>query len=155
MRIRRNISSIPLRSASETWDRIIELVTGPGSKDVQQLTAASSVIASVITDELPADCPFLFEGCGPQLRIYCLYAIKALAAGNSVDSIAWNPTAGDWALHVPCDIENLEWVRKALAETSPRIKVFDVAEADRADQEVEKAAATSSDAIIIDWNLKD
>ena len=40
MRVRRDISSIPQRSASETWQRVVDLVTGKGSKDVQQLNAA-------------------------------------------------------------------------------------------------------------------
>src|SRR4051812_29315215 len=51
MRIRRDISSIPERSASETWDRIVDLVTGLGSKDIQQLKAAGGVMGSIITDE--------------------------------------------------------------------------------------------------------
>jgi hypothetical protein len=32
MRVRRDVSSIPLRTASETWQRIIDLVTGAGVK---------------------------------------------------------------------------------------------------------------------------
>ena len=40
MRIRREVSSIPCHSASETWQQIVALVTGPGSRDVQQLRSA-------------------------------------------------------------------------------------------------------------------
>lgn len=43
MRVRRDVSSIPFRSARETWQRIIDLVTGPGSKDVEQLKSATGV----------------------------------------------------------------------------------------------------------------
>ena len=32
MRVRRDVSSIPFRSAGETWQRIIDLVTGAGFK---------------------------------------------------------------------------------------------------------------------------
>ena len=43
MRVRRDISSIPFCSAGDTWQRIIDLVTGAGSKDVQQLKKAAGV----------------------------------------------------------------------------------------------------------------
>lgn len=151
MRIRRDISSIPERSASETWDRIVDLVTGTGSKDVQQLKAAGGVMGSIITDEHPAARPILIEGVGPQLRIYCQYGMDAIETGGKVDALNWNPTEGNWTMHVPCDPENLDWVKKSLATSSPRIKVFDVTEEERAEDETKKSAAES--AIVVDWNI--
>src|SRR5688572_9689637 len=103
MRIRRDITSIPERSASETWQRIVDLVTGSDSKDGQQLKAAAGVMGSIITDEHPAKRPILLEGVGPQLRIYCRYGMDAVEDGTAVDALNWNPTAGDWTMHVPCD----------------------------------------------------
>jgi hypothetical protein len=153
MRIRRDVSSVPFRSAGDTWQRIIELVTGTDSKYVQQLKSATGVMGSIITDEHPAVRAIMVEGVGPQLRIYCRYGMKAVEEGGKVDYLTWNPTAGDWTMHVPCDEENIEWVRQSLAETSPRIKVFDVAEADRADED-EPAAATKSSSLVVDWNIK-
>jgi len=152
MRVRRDISSIPHRSATETWDRIIELVTGQGSRDVQQLTNASGVMTSIVTDEHPAARAILIEGVGAQLRVYCRYGMKAVEEGSSVDPLTWNPTAGDWTMHVPCDTENIAWVKESLAKTSPRIKVFDVTEADRADDE-QQEAAKSGGGIVVDWNF--
>lgn len=151
MRIRRNIGSIPERSASETWQRIIDLVTGKGSVDVQQLKAAAGVMGSIITDEHPAARPILIEGSGPQLRIYCSYGMNAIEQGSNVDSLNWNPTDGDWTMHVPCDAENIDWVKKSLAATSPRIKVFDVADEERADDEQQQASAKGE--ILVDWNI--
>lgn len=153
MRVRRDVSSIPFRSASETWQSIVDLVTGPGSKDTQQLKNAAGVMGSIITDELPASHAVMLEGVGAQLRIYCRYGMKALEEGGKVDSLTWNPTAGDWTMHVPCDEENIEWVRKALAGTA-RIKVFDVAEADRAEDEEQTSVAKAGSSIVVDWNLK-
>ena len=150
MRIRRDISAIPERSASETWQRIIDLVTGNGSKDVQQLKAAAGVMGSIITDEHPADRPILLEGVGPQLRIYCRYRMDAIEQGSSVDALNWNPTEGDWTMHVPCDPENIDWVRKSLANSSPRIKVFDITEEEGVEDDTAKGAAR---AIVVDWNI--
>lgn len=154
MRVRRDVSSIPFRSASETWRRIIDLVTGAGSKDVEQLKSAAGVMGSIITDEHPASRAIILAGIGAQLRIYCRYGMKAVEEGGAVDALTWNPTAGDWTMHVPCDAENIDWVKQWLAETSPRIKVFDIAEADRAEEEEKGVAAQSSGGLVVDWNLR-
>jgi hypothetical protein len=152
MRIRRDISSIPFRSAGETWQQIVTLITGSGSKDVAQLTGAAGIMASIITDGHPGECAILVEGVGAQLRIYCRYGMKAIEEGGEVDLLTWNPTAGDWAMHVPCDEENIDWVKISLARVAPRIKVFDVAEAERAEEE--GPAAAKDDEILIDWNIQ-
>jgi len=65
MRIRRDVSSIPFRSAGETWQKIIDLVTGPGSVDLQQLRDARGVMGSIITDEHPAERAHSDRGCWP------------------------------------------------------------------------------------------
>jgi hypothetical protein len=153
MRVRRDISSIPLRSATDTWQGIIELVTGPGSKDVEQLRCAAGVMGSIITDEHPTSRAIMFEGAGPQLRIYLRYGMKALEEGTKVDALTWNPTDGDWTMHVPCDAENIDWVKKSLAACT-RIKIFDVAETDRAENEEKRAAAKGDGSIVVDWNLR-
>lgn len=154
MRVRRDVSSIPFQSASETWQRIIDLVTGSGSKDTQQLKDAAGVMGSIIADEHPAARAIMLEGVGAQLRIYCRYGMKAVEEGGAVDALTWNPTAGDWTLHVPCDSENIDWVRTSLASTSPRVKVFNVAEADRAEDEDTIAAEKSSSGLIVDWDWR-
>lgn len=153
MKVRRDISSVPFRSASVTWQRIIDLVTGPGSKDVQQIKDASGVMGSIITDEHPASRAIIIEGVGAQLRIYCRYGMKAVEEGGKVDSLTWNPTAGDWTMHVPCDAENIDWVRKSLSKTSSRIRVFDVAETDRAEDQ-EDDAVPKGNVVVVDWNVK-
>jgi hypothetical protein len=153
MRIRRDISSIPHRSASETWETIIKLVTGPGSKDAQQLRNAAGVMGSIITDEHPARRAIMLEGVGPHLRVYLRYGMKALEEGGKVDSLTWNPTEGEWTMHVPCDDENIDWVKKSLSACT-RIRIFDVAEADRAEEEEESSVAKTASSIVVDWNIK-
>jgi hypothetical protein len=96
----------------------------------------------------------MLEGVGAQLRIYCRYGMKAVEEGGNVDALTWNPTAGDWTMHVPCDKENIDWVTESLAESAPRIKVFDVAEADRAEEEETNTGAKSAAGVVVDWNIK-
>lgn len=153
MRVRRDISAIPLRSGTETWDQIVKLITGASTRDGECLTAARGVMASVIADEHPAKRPFVLEGVGAQLRIYCRFGTDAIEAGESVDALTWNPTAGEWILSVPCDSENIGWVRKSLARTSPRFKVFDVEKEERA-FDTEDTAISKTPGIVVDWDIK-
>ena len=153
MRVRRDVSAIPVRSAGETWETIINLVSELDSRDIHQLRNAAGVMGSIITDEHPAIRAIMIEGVGPQLRIYCRYGMKAVEAGEAVDSLTWNPTAGDWTMHVPCDAENIEWVKESLSKSSPRVKVFDVAEAERVEEEEDGVAAKGS-RVVVDWNVK-
>ena len=152
MRVRRDVSSIPYRSASETWERIVKLVTGPDSCDVQQITNAAGVMGSIITDEHLASRALIIEGVGPQLRIYCRHGMKAIEESSEVDSLTWNPTAGDWTMHVPCDAENIAWVRSSLSVSSPRIKVFDIDEPGT-DEERNEFDSKSKE-VVVDWNVR-
>ena len=154
MRVRRDLSSIPCRSASETWEQIVDMITGNDSVDVKQLQDASGILASIITDEHPAAKAITVEGVGAQLRLYCMYGMKAVEEGKKVDSLTWNPTAGDWTMHVPCDAENMSWVKSALAKSSPRIKVFDVEEEERGEKEESFSMRKQEDSVTVDWELK-
>ena len=153
MRVRRDISSIPQRTASSTWQRVTDLITGPDSIDTGQLRAAAGVMGSIITDEIPAAKPIVVEGVGAQLRIYLRYGMTAVEEGDAVDPLNWNPTAGDWTMRVPCDSDNIDWVKASLAKNAPRIKVVDVAEEERADHNSPRNAATTG-AIVVDWNVR-
>lgn len=154
MRVRRDVSSIPCRTASETWQRITDLITGTDSVDVGQLSAAEGVLATIITDEHLANDALVIEGVGPQLRVYCRYGLKAVEEGTAVDALTWNPTAGDWTMHVPCDTENLGWVTSSLAKSAPRIKAFDMAEGNQAEDETKATAAPAGSRLVVDWNFK-
>ena len=150
MKIRRDVSSIPLRSAEETWDRIIDLVTGADSLDHDQLLAARAVIASLIADELYSDHPLTWFGVGPRLVVYLRYGADAVQAGGDVDELAWNPTAGDWHLRVPCDAENLAWAREGLHEKAPRIELREPGELED-DSESAPNESAGRRPLRIDW----
>ena len=88
MKIRRDVASIPARSARDTWRVITDLLTSDGTVDRQQLDAAASIMESLIADEHPASVPIIFTGAGPRL--------DAGATGG-----AWiqTPDAGQAAAH--------------------------------------------------------
>ena len=103
MKVRRDIASIPKRSAAETWREIVNLITGEGSADAASLSAAASVMESLITDEHPAKVPIVVKGVGPRLVIYCLFGEDAMNADMDVAKLTWNPTADNWAMTAPTE----------------------------------------------------
>jgi hypothetical protein len=146
MKIRREVASIPARSAKDTWSTIIELVTGPDSVDRNQLDAAASIMESLIADELPAGVPIVIKGAGPRVVIYCLYGEDAMEADLDVDPLIENPTAGDWRATAPCEAEDVAWMNTTLKTRASRISVHDVAEEPEDEDTVKRGAAFT-----IDW----
>lgn len=147
MKVRRDIASIPVRSARDTWRTIVELVSDGDSVDKQQLDAAASIMESLIADELPARVPITFKGGNTRVVVYCLYNEDAMEAGLAVDKLSANPTAGDWTATAPCEAEDVEWMNKSLKSRAPRIAVHDVDEKPADDEEQGQA----SKGLEIDW----
>jgi len=147
MKVRRDIASIPKRSAAQTWRTIIDLITGIGTIDKKTLDDAASVMESLIADEHAAQKPIVVKGVGNRLVIYLLYGENAMEADLEVDKLSWNSTAGDWSMTVPSDADDVTWMNNALKDRAPRIKVHDV---DAALDEEEEIAA-GQQALRIDW----
>ena len=150
MKVRRDIASIPLRSAVGTWTEYKKLVTGAGSVDVGQFDAAASVITSLITDEGFKDEPLTLTGVSHRLVVYILHAHDALEAGANIDKLAWNPTAGDWKLFIPCPEEQYDWAKKTLATRAPRFVVLKPGEKVK---EEEEDADTAKAAVDVNWEV--
>lgn len=150
MKVRRDISSIPLRTAEKTWKTICDLITANDSEDIAQLDAAASVMYSLIADEVFIEAPLTIIGVSHRLVIYLRYRADALEEGESVDVLEWNPTAGDWTMYVPCDDENFDWVKKTLAARAPR---FVVHHKDEKPWEENKKATASNGALEINWGV--
>lgn len=147
MKLRRDIASVPLRTGAETWSTIVELITGSDSIDSSQLTAAASVMATLIAEELHTENPLTLVGASHRLVIYCSFGTDALIQGEDVDAIGWNPTAGDWALHVPCGEDDLDWAGATLATRAPRIKLHKLGEPPAVLEEAE----STDKALFVDW----
>lgn len=126
MKIRRDVASIPARSAKDTWRVVTDLVTGADTVDRDQLDAAASIMESLIADEHLAKAPIVFKGAGPRVVIYCLYNEDAMEAGLDVEPLKDNPTAGDWRATAPCEAEDADWMNNILKNRAPRVAVHDI-----------------------------
>ena len=147
MKIRRNIASIPVRSAQETWCAIADLVTGLDTVDRDQFEAATSIMESLIADEHPTSAPIVFKGAGPRVVIYCLYDEGAMDAGLDINPLNVNPTAGNWRATVPCESEDVDWMNISLKQRAPRITAHAADEPPVEEDEDEEAAGDFD----IDW----
>lgn len=149
MKVRRNVASVPARSAQQTWAAIADLVTGAGSVDREQLERASSIMESIIADELPARVPIVFKGAGTRVLIYCLYGEEAMEAGLAIDPLPSNPTAGDWRATAPAEGGDVAWINSSLGQRAPRIAMHDVRQAP-ADADL-AYSGQASETFSIDW----
>lgn len=148
MKIKRMVNALPARSSLDVWEIVVDLVTNDESTDAGCLDSISGIVASVITDEFPKENPIVFFGVGPRLVIYCQYDASSMDEEN-IDSLSWNPTAGDWSLAIPSDAKNLEWIRKACRQVSGRIQVYDIA---KGFEDTQNGQVTESSSFEIDWN---
>jgi hypothetical protein len=148
VKLRRDIASVPLRTGEATWDAVIGLITGQKSVDAAQLTAASSIMAMLISDEIHSGEPLTLVGGSTRVVLYCTFGSDALIMGDEIDPLPINPTESDWTLYVPCAEDDLDWARKTLATRAPRIKLHKPGEAISDD---ENASATARQSLDIDW----
>lgn len=148
MKVKRQIASLPFRSTSETWEVIAKLVTGKDTVDAAQLTAAASIAAMAIADEHAASTPILVRGEAPRLVIYTAHGVNAMELGAEIDSLSWNPTGGPgWAVSIPCDADDVEWMNAALRARAPRVSVYDAS----AGLEEEAPSAKKAADVEINW----
>lgn len=121
--VSRHFVSSPSRDASETWRAIVAMLTRDRmSTDRDELLAITGVASSIIADHAPEDAAIVVTADGPRTRIYCLYDDAAIEGDDADESTpAFDPLQGDWAISLPCNDEDLTWVRNALAQHSTRI----------------------------------
>ncbi len=138
--VARRIRATPERSAMETWKFIVGLISRAGSEAGKEFQAAGGVAASLVADETPRAAPIVVAGCGPRLRIYCLYGDDAVTGDDSNEAdLTWDPTDGDWKMWLPAAREDLEWVQAELAKCGTRIAAYDLEKG-----EIPEEPATSS-----------
>jgi hypothetical protein len=147
--VSRRFASTPQRDASDTWSAIVSLLTRNASgKNRDELLAVAGVASSVIADQAARDAAIVVTCDGPRTRIYCLYDEAAIEGGDaSEDALGFDPLAGNWAVSLPCDADDLSWVRGALKKHSTRITARDKAAAIAIE---ESSAAKAADTLVLD-----
>jgi len=146
MKVRRDVASVPIRSAADTWKAIVELVTSSDTIDRDQLDAAASIMCSIIADEHAAQSPFVFTGTSQRLVLYCKHGEDALELGLDLAALAFTPTTGDWRISAPTSAEDVAWMNRALEKRAPRISTRN-----DGDDVPQEASAEKAAVVEIDW----
>jgi len=127
--VSRRIASNPKRTSSETWDRIVDLISETGSEARSILNRVQGLAASIIAEETPKEFPIVVAGSGPRLRVYCVYGGDAILGEDcDEDQLTWNPTDGSWHMYIPCLHDDYESVSPSLHSHSTRISAYDITE---------------------------
>lgn len=142
--VARRIASSPARTASQTWEMIVELLApNPKSPARAELLAAAGVACSAISSESTQDDAIVVWGSGARVRVYCAFG-EAAITGDDVneDALAKSPTEGDWSMSIPCPSEDVTWSQTKLASVSTRVTARAMGE-DVADEATEAGARQS------------
>ena len=123
----RTFRSIPHRSGDQTWRAIVDLLTqGKNSSAKTELLDVSGIAASIIADKCPQDSPIVVVCDGPRTRIYCVFDEEAIEDDSGNESpLGFDPLYGNWSLSLPCNEEDLDWVKRALSNKTHRVTARD------------------------------
>lgn len=128
--VARRLASIPVRLASDTWLRVIDLVAPMNAAARAELLRVTGVACSVIAREAVKDSPIVVAGKGPRVRLYCVYGEEAIE-GHNVDETALPDSPAEsnsWSLSLPCPADDLPWVQSSLKRLSSRVTARDMAD---------------------------
>jgi hypothetical protein len=147
--IARRVASTPLRTASQTWTKIIEILApDPESAARAELRNAAGVACASISSEATRDAAVVVWGAGPRVRIYCVFDDDAITGEDvNEDALPRSATDGDWHMSIPCQTEDVSWSSSKLATVSDRIS------ARAPDEDVEGDTDSSASAPPLTINL--
>ncbi|WP_141340291.1 hypothetical protein [Bradyrhizobium sp. USDA 3458] len=141
---RRTFAATPARDALSTWSAIVDLLAPGASHPARkEMTAVAGIAASIISDRSPKDHAIVATCDGPRTRVYCLFDDDAIDGSDANEAaLGYDPLKGDWAVSLPCDAEELDWVQRALKKHGDRITARELDAPIAADQD-ELATATA------------
>lgn len=150
--IARRIASVPVRTAVETWERIVEVVAAPESPAREELLGITSIAAMLIADEQTKGAPITIAGGGPLVRLYTVHGDDAIEHDDADEAdLPFDPTSGDgWTLSLPASGADVAIAEAAVAECAH----VDVRDVDAGDDDGATTAAKASRAAL-DLDLRE
>ncbi|MCA1436814.1 hypothetical protein A5906_26180 [Bradyrhizobium sacchari] len=148
---RRTFVSTPARDSTKTWHAVVDLLapgaTHPARKELLDVVG---IAASIISDRSPKDHAIVATCDGPRTRVYCLFDDDAVDGSDANEAaLGYDALKGDWAVSLPCDPDELDWVQRALKKHSSRITARELNASVAADQD-EPAAVTAQVSLVPD-----
>jgi hypothetical protein len=125
--VARRVAAIPVRTSTETWHTICDLLASPGTAAHDDLVGISSIAAVLIAEEYTIAAPIVVTASGsPRVRVYTVHGGDAPDAEADESPLALPPCENDdWTVSLPCAEVDLTEMTAALSESS-RFTVRDV-----------------------------
>jgi hypothetical protein len=144
--VARRLASIPVRLASDTWLRVVDLVAPTNVAAQDELLRVTGIASSLITREAMKQSPIVVAGEGPRVRLYCVYGAEAIeGVGVNEAALSSSPAESEaWSMSLPCPPDDLSWVQVSLKRHSSRITARDMAETSPSEPEEETPASAAS-----------
>lgn len=144
--IARRVASTPLRTASQTWAKVVDILAPEaGNAARRELQAVAGVASAAIASEATRDAAIVVWGSGPRIRLYCIFDEDAITGdGVNEDALHSFVMQGDWKMSIPCPPEDVTWSNGQLAAVSQRISARSQDEdVDTEEDKTEQAAASA------------
>ena len=122
--ISRKFSACPVRTAAQTWETIVNVISDTSSTKTE-LLSITGIASSIISDATPKNNPITVIGAGPRLRIYCLYDEDGSTEDANEASLNWKLFDRDWQIYLPVEKADFEWVNKSLQDKGNRFKAYE------------------------------
>ena len=122
--IARRVRAIPVRTATETWSLIVDMITAADDTIREELVQIGNIASMLISEEHTAQNPIILTGCGPQVRLYTLHGSTAID-GTNVNEQSLTIAAPDtWQLSLPASGEEFRLAVAGIAATA-NVDVYD------------------------------
>lgn len=127
--IARRFAASPKRTASLTWDAIVNVIASQSASVKSKLNTITGIVSPIIADETLASNAITVIGTGSRLRIYCLYGEDAISDEANEGKLSWNLfSTDDWEIHFPVEEEDFSWTTQLLKEKDKRFKTYKAGE---------------------------
>ena len=95
----------------------------------REMGSIAGIAGSIIADKACEKSPIIVSCDGSQTLIYCLYDDDAIDGSDAnEDVLGFDPLTGDWAISLPCESDDLDWVQSALKQKGKRVTARDKSE---------------------------
>lgn len=153
--VARRIRATPERGSSDAWQVIVDLIAPKDGPARRELFGIEGIASAIISTESPKDAAMVVRGKGPRVRLYCLYDDEAVSGDDANEAaLAECATDGDWAMSLPADMDDVAWVKDALAKKTTHVTVREKSEPVEDGDEQSKKAGTTEAAINMEAFLR-
>jgi len=123
----RRVASVPVRTAGQTWQAVVDLLSQPGSAARTTLESVAGLASMLIAEEYTARSPVVIvPASGSRVRIYTLHGDDALGDDVNESALAvWPAVAAGWSLALPVSAEDLELAERTLAKV-PGVTAYEM-----------------------------